>query len=278
MKIAITGPNGLVGSRIIELLQNNFEFIPLSHKDIDITNKEAVAQKLSSIEFDLLLHLAAYTNVDGAENDKSQTHLINVEGTSNIFHALEHTNKKIIYISTDFVFDGVNPPFDEMSKPHPLGYYAQTKYDGEVVLQDTAMIVRISNPYGNITSEKPDLIMRLKQLLENGTELKMSTDSTITPTYIDDIAFALKHLMNNFSNEIFHVVGPKSYSPYEVGKLIAKTFGLNEHLVKETTFAEYNKGKAERPQYSEIISKKNTFQKMHSLEEGLEEIKKRVSK
>ncbi|MCB0753772.1 MAG: sugar nucleotide-binding protein, partial [Ignavibacteriae bacterium] len=250
----------------------------LSHKDIDITNKEAVAQKLSSIEFDLLLHLAAYTNVDGAEKDRSQTHLINVEGTSNIFHALEHTDKKIIYISTDFVFDGEHPPFDEETEPNPLGYYAQTKYDGEVVLQDTAMIVRISNPYGNVTSAKPDLIMRLKQLLENGTELKMSSDSTITPTYIDDIAYALKHLVNNFSNEIFHIVGPKWYSPYEVGKLVAKTFELDENLIKETTFAEYNKGKAERPKHSEIISKKNTFQKMHDLEFGLAEIKKRVSK
>ncbi len=275
-KIAITGPNGLVGSRIIELLKNDFEFIPLSHQDIDITNKEAVATTLQSLDFDILLHLAAYTNVEGAENDRSQAHLINVDGTSNIFHALENTNKKIIYISTDFVFDGTNPPYDETSKPNPLGYYAETKFHGEKVLQETAMIVRISFPYGNIKSAKPDFIMRVKQLLEEGKLLNMISDSSITPTYIDDIAFALKHLMNNYSPEIFHIVGSKSYSPFETGKLIAKTFGLDESLISETSYTEYGKGKAPRPQFSEIISTKNTFQQMKNLEEGLQEVKKKL--
>ncbi|HRN70041.1 MAG TPA: NAD(P)-dependent oxidoreductase [Candidatus Woesebacteria bacterium] len=275
-KIAITGPNGLVGSRIIELLKNDFEFIPLSHKDIDITDKELVAEQLKSIDFDILLHLAAYTNVEGAETDRSQAYLINVDGTSNIFHALENTNKKIIYISTDFVFDGTNPPYDENSKPNPLGYYALTKFNGEKVLQNTAMIVRIGFPYGNIKSVKPDFIMRVKQLLEEGKTLNMITNSTITPTYIDDIAFALKHLMDNYSPEIFHIVGSKSYSPFETGKLIAKTFGLDEKLVREISYEEYSKDKAPRPQFSEIISIKNTFQKMKNLEEGLNELKKQV--
>lgn len=275
-KIAITGPNGLVGSRIIELLNNDFEFIPLSHQDIDITNKQAVSEKLSKLDFDILLHLAAYTNVEGAEQDRSQAHLINVDGTSNIFHALEHTDKKIMYISTDFVFDGTNPPYDEDSKPNPLGYYAQTKYHGEKVLQDSAMIVRISFPYGNIKSPKPDFIMRVKQLLEDGTELKMISDSSITPTFIDDIADALKHLINNYSPEIYHIVGSQSYSPFETGRLIAKTFGLPEQLVKKISYEEYSKGKAPRPQYSEIISKKNTFQQMRSLEQGLLDLKKQL--
>lgn len=271
-KIAITGPNGLVGSRIIELLKNDFEFIPLSHQDIDVTDKEAVSKKLSSINFDMLLHLAAYTNVEGAEKDRSQAHLINVDGTSNIFHALEHSDKKIIYISTDFVFDGTNPPYDENSKANPLGYYAQTKFNGEKVLQDKAMIVRIAFPYGNVKSQKPDFIMRVKQLLEEGKQLNMISDSSITPTYIDDIAFTLKHLMNNFSPEIFHVVGSKSYSPFETGKRVAQIFKLDEKLVKKTAFAEYSQGKAPRPQYSEIISVKNNFHKMRSLDEGLQDL------
>lgn len=190
LKIAVTGPNGLIGSKIISVLQNDFTFIPLSHKDIDITNKTLVAEQLSSIDFDILLHLAGYTNVEGAEKDRSEAHLLNVDGTSNIFHAIEHTKKKMIYISTDFVFDGTNPPYDEESKPNPLGYYAQTKYRGEQVVKDQAMIVRISFPYGNPHSKKPDFIMRVKQLLEDGTKLNMITDSSITPTYIGALSFS----------------------------------------------------------------------------------------
>lgn len=165
---------------------------------------------------------------------------------------------------------------NETSKPNPLGYYAETKFHGEKVLQETAMIVRISFPYGNIKSAKPDFIMRVKQLLEEGKLLNMISDSSITPTYIDDIAFALKHLMNHYSPEIFHIVGSKSYSPFETGKLIAKTFGLDESLISETSYTEYGKGKAPRPQFSEIISTKNTFQQLKNLEEGLQEVKKKL--
>lgn len=272
LKVAVTGPNGLVGSRIIELLQTDFEFIPLSHKDIDITHKDAVAEKLSTIDFDLLLHLAAYTNVEGAEKDRSQAHLINVEGTNNLFEVIHKLKKKMIYFSTDFVFDGTKPPYDETSKPNPLGFYAQTKYDGEKVLENSQMIVRISFPYGPSPSKKPDFIARIKQLLSEGKKLHMIADSSITPTFIDDIAHALKHLMNNYSPEIFHIVGSESLSPFAVGTAVAQAYGLDHNLIHKTTFAEYSVGKAPRPQFSEIISIKNNFQKMKSLTEVLAKV------
>ncbi|MBI2641455.1 sugar nucleotide-binding protein, partial [Candidatus Roizmanbacteria bacterium] len=81
---------------------------------------------------------------------------------------------------------------------------------------------------------------------------------------------------NNYSPEIFHIVGPNSLSPFAAAKLIAKTFDLNEILIFPTTFQEYSLGKAKRSQYSEIKSKKNNFYKMRGLEEGLREIKKQI--
>src|SRR3990167_11123404 len=111
--------------------------------------------------------------------------------------------------------------------------------------------------------------MRLKHLLEVGQELKMMQDASITPTFIDDIAIALKHLMTNYKPELYHVVGSQSFSPFNAGTLIAKHFKLNEDLIKPITFAEYETGKAPRPQYSEIKSKKNNFYQMKSFNEGL---------
>ncbi|PIQ73761.1 hypothetical protein COV58_00810, partial [Candidatus Roizmanbacteria bacterium CG11_big_fil_rev_8_21_14_0_20_36_8] len=138
----------------------------------------------------------------------------------------------MIYLSTDFVFDGKLPPYDELSTPHPIGYYGQTKFEGEEIVKDKAMIVRISYPYNSnvILSEaknprKSDFAQKISQLLSDGKELKMVTDAAMTPTNIDDIALGLKYLMNNFKPEIYHLVGKKTYTPFEIGKMIAKAYG-----------------------------------------------------
>jgi len=272
LKVAVTGPNGLIGSRIIKLLGSSFNFIPLLHTDFDIANRDQVLNKINSLDFDIVLHLAGYTNVEGAESDKNIAYQINVEGTKHIFEAVQNRNKQMIYISTDFVFDGKNPPFFEDSVPNPIGYYGFTKYEGEKIVQDKAMIVRISYPYGNPDSKKPDFVMRLKHLLEVGQELKMMQDASITPTFIDDIAVALKHLMTNYKPELYHMVGSQSFSPFDAGKMIAKQFKLNEELIKPISFAEYETGKAPRPQFSEIKSKKNDFYQMKSFNEGIKHL------
>lgn len=273
LKIAITGSHGLVGNRILELLGNTFEFIELELPKFDITVKEKVIETINSIEFDILLHLAAYTSVEGAEIEKEKAWKINVEGTENIFNAVSRKKKKLIYISTDFVFDGIKPPFYEDSPVNPLGYYAKTKFEGEKIVKDEAMIVRIAYPYRAKFDLKKDLVRKIKSDLEAHKTLNMVDNSLITPTFIDDIAFSLKYLFNHFSKEIFHIVGNNSLSPFQVTKMIAKTFNLDGSLIKSANFKEYSKNIAQRPKLSEIKTKKNNFYKMKSFEAGLREVK-----
>lgn len=268
-KIAITGSTGLVGSRIIELLKNNFEFIPLTSKELDITNYDSTVSKLKSIDFDLLLHFAAYTNVDGAETEKEVAYNTNVKGTKNLLNSAQSKNAEFIYISTGFVFDGKNPPYFEDSEPNPIGYYGETKFEGEKIVGNNGMIVRFEYPYGTSPSPKRDFARTLKSLLEQGRTIKGISNSLMTPTHIDDIAEALKYLMNNYSKEIFHVVGSQALSPFDAAKSIAKTFNLDAELIQPTTYEEYFKGKAQRPQFADVRSKKNTFLKMKSFEEGV---------
>ena len=272
LKIAITGGDGLVGSRIIELLNDKFEFIPLPSSLMDITNKNQVDQVLKNTDFDFFLHLAAYTNVIQAEIDKDICFKINVEGTKNVFETTSFKKKKFIYISTDFVFDGKNPPYDENSKESPAGFYGQTKLAGEKIVKNQAMIVRIAYPYRASFEKKRDFFRNLKTLLEEKKPLKMITNSLMTPTFIDDIAYALKYLINNFSPEIFHIVGSKALSPYEAVKLIAKKFRLSLSLIETTTYEEYIKNKPGIPQYNDIRSIKNNFYSMADFETGLEKI------
>lgn len=276
MKIALTGANGLVGSRIVELLKDTFEFISFSQESMDITNRDAVHSTLSSTRFDLLLHLAAYTNVAGAETNKDLAYKINVDGTKNVFEVTQSLQRKFIYISTDFVFDGEHPPYDELSIPHPLSVYAQTKYEGEKFIRNNAMIVRIAYPYRAQFAEKKDFFRTFKWLIEQKKQINMIADSLMTPTFIDDIASGLKHLMTNYSPEVYHLVGKESLSPYDACLKIAKTFGLDSSLIGKTTLAEYIVGKAPLPRLAQIVSKKNTFTQMSSFEEGLLRIKEQL--
>lgn len=276
MKVLISGSTGLVGSRIVELLNKDFEFIPLLQSAIDITEKDQVTAFLEKAEFDLFLHLAAYTNVDGAESEREKAYEINVTGTKNVFEETKKRGKEFIYISTDFVFDGKTPPYFEESKPNPLGYYAQTKYEGEQIVGEDAMIVRLGFPY-RAASERPDFARNLKDLLEKRQEIKVVSDSQFTPTFIDDIAYALGHLLNNYSPEIFHIVGENSLSPFDAVEEIARVFGLDTNLIKQTTFEEFYKGKAPRPKLTVIKSRKNNFYQMKNFSEGLAEIKKQLS-
>lgn len=276
IKIALTGADGLVGSRIVEFLNSDFEFISIPQAKMDITNVEQVQNVLNDMQFDIFLHLAAYTNVSGAEQQKELAFKINRDGTKNVFEVVRQRQKKFIYVSTDFVFDGKMPPYDEDSSPNPLGVYAQSKYEGERSIGSNGMIVRIAYPYRTQFEQKKDFFRIFKSYLESNKKLSMITDSLMTPTFIDDIAFGFKYLFNNYSPETFHLVGGRSISPYDAALIVAKTFNLDKSLIGKTTYEEYIKNKPGLPKLADIRSKKNNFWKMRTFSEGLEEIKKQL--
>lgn len=276
LKIALTGADGLVGSRIVELLKNDFEFIPLPQNSMDIISEEQVNNALKNLNFDIFFHLAAYTNVAGAETNKELAFKINRNGTKNVFEAVSRKQKKFIYVSTDFVFDGTSPPYDEDSLPNPISIYAQSKYEGEKIVKDKAMIVRIAYPYRASFELKKDFFRTFQSHLEQKKPLTMITNSLMTPTFIDDIANGLKYLFNNYSGDVFHLIGADSLSPYDAGLLVASKFNLDKSFIEKISYQEYIEGKAPLPQFATIKSKKNNFYKMKTFEQGLEEIKKQL--
>lgn len=271
-KVVITGASGLVGSRVIELLTDKIDIIPLDHQIADITDKNSLFNFFKNIDYDILVHFAAYTNVDKAEEEREKCYQINVEGTKNLFEIAADKNKKFVYISTDFVFDGKTPPFWEDSKPNPLSWYGKTKYQGEKIVRDKGMIIRIASPYGISPAKKQCFVRRIINLLNKGVVLKMIDDSLITPTFIDDIAAGLFYLLQNYTADVFHLTGKDSLSPYEIGKNIAKTFGFSSNLIKKTSFKKFFRHKAVRPQWSVIKSKKNSFCPMKNFQQGLKEL------
>lgn len=269
----MTGATGLVGSRIQELLAQTYSFIPVTHTEVNIEDADAVSDYLTNIDFDIFLHLAAYTNVDGAETDYDSAYNLNVTGTKNVFEAVQHKKKQFVLFSTDFVFDGQNPPYTEDSKTNPISAYGKTKKLAEDIVQGNGMIVRIAYPYRAEFEKKKDFMRTIKWLLEEKRELHMVTDSLMTPTFIDDIAMALEKLMDNYASQTVHLVGTQSLSPYDAGMAIAKAFNLDTSLIHKTTYEEFFKGKAQRPQFSTMVTKVNDVFGMSGFEEGLEKIK-----
>jgi dTDP-4-dehydrorhamnose reductase len=280
MNIALTGARGLVGSRVAEILnEKGHHCIPLTSEDLDITNAESVQSCFATLDAELVIHLAAYTNVDGAELEPEKARLINVEGTRHVYDAATRRGMKYIQISTDFVFDGTRPPYDENSTPHPQGVYAKTKWEAEQYLfskadnyqlPPNAMIVRITYPYRLDDFAKKDFVRTIKSLLEKGTSIGGITDSLITPTWIDDIAHALDHLVTHFKNDVYHVVGSEALSPHDVFQLIAKKWRLDPSLITPVTFDTYFAGKAPRPKLGHTTSIHNDFYPMHSIRQILQ--------
>ncbi len=257
-KIIGTGLSGLVGSRVVELLGDTYEFEDISRKTgTDITDTDAVLKRLQNSQAEVVIHMAAYTNVDGAEAEKekqeeSESWKINVLGTENVVNAAESTGKKVIFISTDFVFDGKNTPeggYTEENTPNPVNWYAKTKYEAEKKIIESRtpwVIARIAYPY-RAQFEKNDFFRAIFGRLQSGQFVRAVADHRFSPTFIDDIAFSLDVLIKTQTSGIYHVVGSASLSPYEAALKIAQTFGFTENLVQETTRAEYFAGKAERP-------------------------------
>lgn len=282
LEIFGTGITGLVGSRIVELLSDKYKFHNLSlETGVDITLPETLEIITKAASRAVVLHLAAKADVDGCEKDKplgenGDAWRINVLGTRNVVRACQQRGLPIIYISTDFVFNGENGPYSEEDQPSPINWYGQTKYEGEKIVGNSGLpftIVRIAYPYRAKFEIKKDFARTIIAKLREG-EISAVTDHVMTPTFIDDIAWAIDKLIETQNEGIFHVVGSQFITPYEAAVLIAKKLGLAVSRVKKTTRSEYFKGGAPRP--FSLSLKNDKIQKlgvkMKTFQEGLEEI------
>lgn len=287
MKILLTGSTGLIGSRFVELLQNEHEIIPLSLTNgVDIARKESIVSYLEGKNFDVVIHLAGKTDVDGCEVDKksdlellgkSEQELmdlnldnldlkkwediksavaINSIGTKNLYDVTKNENVKFIYISTDFVFSGFDDYYDESSRPHPVDWYGMSKYLGERAINTHSdLIVRIAFPYGFPSDAKKDLVWKLHDLLVNKEEVSIVSDQIITPTFIDDIVLGLNFLLHNNTIGIINLVGTQSLSPKEIAVKLKENFNLAT-TINSTALNDQYKGKAPRPARSIMRSDK----------------------
>lgn len=282
MKILGTGLNGLVGTRVVELLSSKYEFQNISRSTgVDISDYSSVLKAVSASDSPVLIHAAAYTDVKTAEIEKdlkeeSAAYKINVIGTQNVSRACSETGKKIIFLSTDLVIGGDDMPeggFREDAKPNPLSWYAVTKYEAEKKIQELLtpwVIMRIAYPYRS-DFEKMDFVRFFKKMLSDNNSVNVLEDRLFTPTFIDDVASAIDMFIEKDSTGLFHGGGSQILSMYKAVLLIAEKFGLDKSLVGKTTREKFLVGRAPEPFSSALNSDKiaKLGVRMKTFEEGL---------
>jgi dTDP-4-dehydrorhamnose reductase len=285
-RLLITGASGLLGSKIVELTGENYEVMPLHHtkplhlnsSKLDITNRKEVLSLFRKTKPEVAIHTAAETNVDKCEIQKKLSWKINVEGTRNVAEACSEANAKMVYISTDYVFDGEKGLYVEEDTPNPINHYGVTKLEGEKQVKKLCknyVILRTSVLYG-WHSWKQNFVTWVINSLKQKKEISIVEDHFNTPTLADNLAeITIEAIQKNLQG-LYHASGRQRISRYEFAQQIIKIFNLNQSLTKPIKMNQITAWTAKRPKDSSLnISKMRELLKTKPLDitEGLEKMK-----
>ena len=295
MKVFVTGVNGQLGHDVMnELYKRGYEatgsdiadtyvgindFSPVTtmpYVKLDITDTEEVNRVISRLEPDVVIHCAAWTAVDMAEDDDKVELVrnVNAHGTENIATACKYIDAKMIYISTDYVFDGqgTTPWSPDCKDYKPLNVYGQTKLEGELAVSsilDKYFIVRIAWVFG---LNGKNFIKTMINVGKSHDEVRVVNDQIGTPTYTLDLSRLLVDMIKTEKYGYYHVTNEGGYiSWYDFTKEIYKQYGLDTKVIPVTT-EEYGLSKAKRPFNSRLDKSKlieNGFKPLPTWQDAL---------
>ncbi len=254
MKILITGSNGLLGQHLVKLLidttdheiiatgrgacrlpfvsSGRFNYFPL-----EITNGMEVVSFVSQHQPAVLIHTAATTQVDQCESDPVACWNTNVTATRFLISAAENIHARLIYISTDFVFDGLDGPYSETDIPNPVNYYGSSKLTAEKSVMESDLnwcIIRTVLVYGNVlVGNRGNIVSWVQQNLADGKKIKVVSDQWRTPTYVEDLAKGTLLAVEKSAEGIYHISGPGMLSPYDMAIATAGYLGLDKSLIEK---------------------------------------------
>ena len=274
-KILITGSNGLLGQKAVKQLVEGgkFEVIATGKGDsrltgggfswvsLDITDEDQVMQVLREQAPDHILHGAAMTQVDDCELNQEACLLINVKATEFLIRAAEKINAHFIFVSTDFIFSGLDGkgPYDEESLPDPVNFYGESKLKGEELVKSSSLrwaIARTVLVYGIAGDlSRSNIILWVKSSLEQEKEIQVVDDQVRTPTLAEDLAAGCILIAEQSAKGVFNISGSELLTPYEMAMETADFFGLNKTLIKRTDSSKF-KQPARRPLKTGFIIEK----------------------
>lgn len=271
MKILITGSNGMLGHDLIEVLQKDNILINTTSKTLDITNKDEVMDFIKNENPDIVINSAAYTNVDGCEENQELAYAVNGEGVRNIALACKDTGSVLVHISTDYVFKGDDEtPRVENDEIGPMSIYGKSKLKGEeaiLEILDKYFIIRTAWLYGYNGGNFPKTML---ELAKTNDKLTVVYDEVGSPTYTLDLAKAISKLIKTDKYGIYHLTNSDSCSWFEFAKLIFEIADVDIE-VTPVTAKEFARP-APRPSFSVLNNKKwidNGFLPLRSYKEAI---------
>jgi len=287
-RVLIIGASGRIGKEIykifnVESNKNSFDIFGTFHNNpvnefekIDITNIDSVKNVINKIKPNIIIHTAGLIHPLTCEENKELAWEINVIGTKNILDCSREFKSKLVYISTDYVFDGKNNPYDELDQPNPLNYYGQTKFESEKLISslDDYLIIRTAW-INDVEKNSSSFIMQLINSLKNNKSFIVPYDQFGSPTIPSNLSEIIYELIQQNKKGIFHVTGTTYISRFDFALKIAESFSLDKTLIQKVSTNNLNQ-KISRPLEINLNLKKlkssiNT--KILSLDEQLDYLK-----
>jgi dTDP-4-dehydrorhamnose reductase len=297
MKVLITGSNGLLGQHLIPLFvaDDRYEVIAAgrgvnrlpsqqgyTYESVNLRNTVSVQQLLEKHHPDIVIHAAAMTQVDECERNKDACWDTNVAATRYLIQAAEKYNAFFLFLSTDFIFDGLEGPYREDDAPNPLSYYGASKVAAERMIRNSKLpwaIVRTVLVYGTaIDMQRSNIITWVKNNLQQGKKIKVVDDQWRTPTLVQDLAEGCKLVADKQATGVFHISGSEMLSPYEMAVQTAQFFKLDLRLIEKVNAKSFVQP-AKRPAKTGFVIDKAVQElgyQPRSFAEGLEIIAKEI--
>lgn len=297
-RVIITGSNGLLGQTLVNLLleeKERYQVIGFSRGEnrsgrsdfdyvsIDITNEALFYDTLSAYKPDVIVNTAAMTNVDACETNKEACNRLNVEAVRCLKNYSEEHKTHLIHISTDFIFDGKAGPYKETDTPNPLSYYGVSKLKSEEILVKSTVsytILRTILVYGKVYDmSRSNIVLWVKQMLEEGKEITIVNDQFRMPTYAEDLALACKISIDKKALGVFNISSNTLLSIYDIAQQIAETFKLDKSLIKPISTVTLNQT-AKRPAITGFdLSKTRKYLRINpkSFQEDLQKFKEKLT-
>lgn len=279
MKVLVTGAKGQLGQDVVSLLkEQTWEVFGFGREELNITDEKQVSEKVLLIQPDIIIHTAAYTQVDQAESDEESAFKVNAEGTKYLAQAAEAVGAKFCYVSTDYVFDGTkDTPYKADDQTNPQTVYGKSKLVGEQYTQEycsKSYIVRTSwvfGLYGN------NFVKTMLRLAEENKELGIVHDQVGSPTYTTDLARFIISLVQTDKYGVYHGSNSGVCSWYEFAKEIFKQ--SNIEIVVNPLKTEDFPRPAARPKYSVLdkgMIEENGFESLQNWKEALKDFLKKL--
>ncbi len=267
MKVLVTGANGLLGQHLIRQLVDEGKFVihaagkgpsrlsygeknGVTYHQLDITNFKKSQQLVEKISPHILIHAAAITQPNDCAADKTTCWKTNVGATRTLLKAAQKAKSYFIYISSDFVFDGKEGPYDETATPNPINDYGESKLLAEEMVAMSGLhwaIVRTVLVYGGkVPGGRPNFIQWVKEKLSAGESIQVVDDQLRTPTYVEDLAKGILLVLMKHAKGVYHISGKEMCTPYQLAVTVADILQLNTAQIKPVTAATFREP-AKRP-------------------------------